>query len=186
MSRARFRGNRSLIATAVRKRKRTLYEISKAMGRRPGDIQRTVHQMHSEGLLLADAVEPVRGTLFWFNDVHAEELESALADNQPAGQITTEQRILTVAAPEDADPYLVLGRADLNGAVSWVVEWGGDGELLVGMLLGTPKLTVDRLVRALRNANISCVQRRVGELMDGQGLRRLTIGVSDVEEPIHT
>lgn len=183
---ANLRGTRRDIAVAVRgERKRTLYEISKAMGRRPGDIQRTVRQMFAEDLLLADDPNPGRGTHYWFNETdHAEALEAALEDARPAGQLASEQRLLAVSAPEGADPYTVLGRGDLNGAISWIAEWGGDGELLIGMAKGTPLRLAQQLVAALGEQNIKSVQRRVGELMTGDDLRRFVTAVDEGKKPV--
>lgn len=181
MPAANFRGVRSKIAVALRGgQRRTLFETSKVLGRRPGDIQRTLRQMNAEGLLKDDADgEPVRGTQFWFNEEdYGDALDQVLVDERPPGQLHTNQRVLSVSPKgEEADPYTVLGRPDLNGAVSWVVEWGGDGEVLIGMVLDTPKRTVDQLVRALRAAGIGCEQRRVGELMTGDLFRRETVAV---------
>lgn len=183
MSAANFRGLRREIAVVLRlPRKRTLYEASKALGRRPGDIQRTVRQMYSEGLLEASDPKPVRGTLFWFAEEYAEELDEALTEDRPPGQLSTEQRVLAIEAPNGVDPYRVLGRNDLNGLISWVAEWGGDGELLIGMAQGTALLAVEQLIGALRESDIVCVQRRMGEIMDGAGLRRLAIGKAESAE----
>jgi hypothetical protein len=185
MSPASFQSlRRREIAGAVRERKRTLYEISRALGRRPGDIQRTLRQMHAEKLLHASDPEPGRGTFFWFNDDHADALEQALAENLPPGQLGAEQRVLAIKCLEDADPYQVLGRKDLNGPVAWVAEWGGDGEFLVGMASDAPKQAVDRLVRALHKAGVKCTQRRIGEVLDRSALRHLTEAVDDVEEAV--
>lgn len=179
-----FRGLKRDIAVALRGRKRTLYETSKAMGRRPGDIQRALRQMHAEGLLKASEAKPVRGTLFWFNEEHAEALDAALAEATPAGQLRSEQRTLAIEAPEDADPYPVLGRGDLSGLVAWVAEWGGDGELLVGMAHDVPKRSADQLVGALREAGIKCQQRRIGEISAGVETRRHAIAVEEAKRPV--
>jgi hypothetical protein len=174
------------IALALRGgRERTLFETSKVLGRRPGDIQRTLRQMLAEGVLKADSEggEPVRGTLFRFNeDEFGDALDEVLADDRPPGQLLGEQRVLTVEATDEADPYSVLGRGDLNGAISWVVEWGGDGELVVGMVQGSPKRVVDQLVRALRDAKMKCKQRRIGELMSGDDLRRRVTAIEYAKE----
>jgi hypothetical protein len=177
-----FRGVRSEIALALRDHEegRSLYEISKAVARRPGDIQRTVRQMHNEKLLRADSDEPTRGTLFWFNSEHQDALEASLADNRPPGLMAYEQRTVQITSPEDVSLYDVLGRAELNGMISWAAEWGGDGEFLVAMLPGTGKPATDRLVEALRSAGIRCQQRRVGQILSGDELRRLIGGVVDV------
>jgi hypothetical protein len=181
---ASFRGLRRDIAFALRDRKRTLYETSKAMGRRPGDIQRTLRQMVDEGLIHSGDPKPVRGTLFWFNNSHVEALEAEVASNHPPGQLLSGQRILAIEAPEHADPYLVLGRNDLNGIVAWVAEWGGDSELLVGLTPGTKKLAAEQLVHALRDAGISCLQRRIGEFEDGAELRRRSAALAEAKRPV--
>jgi hypothetical protein len=178
-----FRGIRREIALALRDgRERTLYEISKAVARRPGDIQRTVRQMHVEKLLLADSDEPTRGTLFRFNDAFSEVLEESLADSRPTGQMAYEQRTLQIMSPESVDLYRLLGRAELNGMISWAAEWGGDGEWLLTMLPGTEKDAVDRLVGVLRSAGIRCQQRRVGQILSAGQLRRLIGGVDYARE----
>ena len=143
--------------------------------------------MHSEGLLKDDADgTPVRGTQFWFNEQYGDALDEALADERPAGQLLAAQRVLSVAPKgEEGDPYAVLGRPDLNGAISWVAEWGGDGEVLVGMAPETPKRMVDQIVRALREADLKCTQRRVGELMSGDLFRREATAIDyGVKEPV--
>jgi hypothetical protein len=140
--------------------------------------------MHAEKLLDASDPKPVRGTLFWFNEAHAEALEAALVDDRPAGLLAEDQRVLAIEAPQDSDPYPVLGRGDLNGMVSWVAEWGGDGELLVGMTPGTSKLAADQLVRALRDAGVGCVQRRVGELNDATTLRKHAVALQEADKPV--
>jgi hypothetical protein len=179
----RFRGLRRLIAVALDGRKRTLYELSKAVGRRPGDIQRTVRQMLAEGLLEANSPEPTRGTLFWLNEDFADELAEVVASHNAPGQLAPEQRVLQLASPPDRDPFAILARPDLNGLVEWFIEWGGDGEMLVGMTRDAERLAAERLTGALRKAGISCLQRRVGEVGDRAALRALTTGVLDeVEE----
>jgi hypothetical protein len=183
---AKFRGLRREIAISVRDRKRTLYEISKAVGRRPGDIQRSVRQMYAEDLLKADDPQPVRGTHFWFNEEHADALEAAAGSDRPVGQLVAEQRMLAIASPEHADLYSVLRRSELTTVVSWAAEWGGDGELLIGLVPGTTKQAADRLVAALRDAQVGCIQRRVGQLIGSDELRRLADGVKDAQQAVHT
>jgi hypothetical protein len=178
-----FRGIRREIAIALRDgQRRTLYEISRAVARRPGDIQRTVRQMHTENLLHADSDEPVRGTQFWFNNEFAEVFEASLADSRQAGQMLAEQRTLEVSSPEDTDLYGVLGRPDLNGTISWAAEWGGDGEWLIALLPDAGKEAADRLVGVLRSAGIRCQQRRVGQLLSAEELRRLIGSVEYASE----
>jgi hypothetical protein len=178
-----FRGLRREIAIALRDgQRRTLYEISRAVARRPGDIQRTVRQMHAEKLLDADSAEPVRGTQFWFNDEFAEVFEASLMDSRQAGQIVSEQRMLEVSSPPSADLYGVLGRPDLNGTISWAAEWGGDGEWLIALLPDAGKEAADRLVGVLRSAGIECEQRRVGQVLSAEELRRLIASVEYANE----
>jgi hypothetical protein len=178
-----FRGIRREIAIALRDgQRRTLYEISKAVGRRTGDIQRTVRQMYAEKLLLADSDTPVRGTLFWFNEDFAEALEQALSDNRPPGQMVYEQRTLQIESPEDVDLYGLLGRSDLNGTISWVVEWGGDGEWLVALQLGIEQSAAARFKDVLRQAGVKCKERRVGQISTADQLRRLIDSVKYAKE----
>jgi hypothetical protein len=181
---ASFRGLRRDIAFALRGRRRTLYEVSKAIGRRPGDIQRTVRQMAEEGLLISSDPKPVRGTLFAFNEEHSDALEAELATNRPPGQLVGDQRVLAIAAAEGSDPYAVLGRNDLNGLIEWVAEWGGDGEFLVGMAPDTSLLAAEQLARALKAEGVKCVQRRVGELQDASALRRHAVALTESQRPV--
>jgi hypothetical protein len=175
----RFRGLRRHIAVALDGRKRTLYEVSKAVGRRPGDIQRTLRQMLAEELLCADSPEPTRGTQFWLNPDVSDELAEAVAGHRAPGQLAPEQRILELNAPADRDPFVVLARSDLNGFVEWFAEWGGDGEMLIGMTPDAGQIAAQRLTGALRKAGIGCIQRRVGEVGDRGALRALTAGITD-------
>lgn len=138
--------------------------------------------MHAETLLRADSDEPVRGTQFWFNDDFAAAFEASLADSRQAGQMAAEQRTLEVSSPEDADLYGVLSRPDLNGTISWAAEWGGDGEWLIALLPDAGQDAAARLVQALRRAGIRCRQRRVGQILTGEEMRRLIVSVEYASE----
>jgi hypothetical protein len=174
-----FRGLRRDVATALNGRRRTLYETAKAVGWRSGDIQRVVRQMHAEGILVADAEAPTRGTHYWLDQRYADALAEAVADAQPPGLLTSHQRMLELTAPDVEGLYEVLGKAHLSTVISWAAEWGGDGEWLVALSTSASKLAADRLVGALQKAGFTCRQRRVGDLFDGQRLQLLAVGVDD-------
>jgi hypothetical protein len=185
-----LRGMRRKIAVVVRNedantpRKRTLYEISKMLGKRPGDIQRTVRQMLTEGLLRSDG-PPGRGTHYWFNEEEfGEALEASLESGWSKGQLLVDQRILRISAPEDADLFSVLGRTDLNGTISWVAEMGGGREFLIGMAEGTPLRALEQLATALQRASVECVRLRVGELMGPADLQGTGIAIDEAQEAV--
>lgn len=182
MPSATFRGLRRDVALAVHGRKRTLYEIGKATGRRASDVQRATRQLHAEGVLEASDPEPTRGTLFWLSRDFADELEQAVADDRPVGQLLANQRVLQVRADADADLYTVMGRPDVGGLISWAAECGGDGELLVAMVEGTTKAQADRLAHALRRAGASCAHRRVGDLLTPRDLRGAAASLQAIDE----
>jgi hypothetical protein len=190
MAPVNLRGMRREIAVAVRNedvdtpRKRTLYEISKLLGKRPGDIQRTVRQMLAEEVLLSDG-SPGRGTHYWFNeDEFGEALEAALESGRPKGQLLANQRILRISAPEDADLFSVLGRTDLNGTISWVAEMGGGREFLIGMAEGAPLRALEQLATALQRVSVECVRLQVGELMSPAELQSTDIAIDEAQKAV--
>jgi len=168
------------VAVALSDRQRTLYETAKALGRRSGDIQRVVRQMHADGVLEADADQPTRGTLYWLAPEYSGALNAALLDSQPDGQLAEHQRVLQLVAPEVGALYRVLGRSDLTAVVAWASEYGGDGQWLIALRREAGKVQADRLLGALQDAGFTCQQYRVGEVLSGDALRRLAVAVDDV------
>lgn len=129
--------------------------------------------MHTEDLLKADDVEPVRGTHFWFNEeAYGPALDEFLESDRPLGQLFFDQRILIIAPKSEEDPLSVLAREELVGEIAWTIEWGGDGEMLIGLEKEAPKRAADQLVAAFRKAGMSCSQKRVGEMMGVDEVRR--------------
>jgi DNA-binding PadR family transcriptional regulator len=174
-----LRGLRLDVAVALNGQHRTLYETAKALGRRSGDIQRVVRQMLAEGVLVADTDPPTRGTLYSLAPEHVETLEAVLGDTQPHGQVVESQRVLVLTAPDGARLYRALGRSDLTAVVSWAAEFGGDGQWVIALSRAASKLQADRLQIALQALGFDCEQRRVGEVLSADALRRLAAAVDD-------
>ncbi|MEA2366317.1 MAG: hypothetical protein QOE69_1396 [Thermoleophilaceae bacterium] len=174
-----FRGLRRDIGIALNGRSRTLYETAKAVGRRSGDIQRVVRQMHAEGILQAGDAEPTRGTEYWLDERYADALEEAVTDAQPPGMVSSEQRMLELRAPEVGALYAVLGQRHLSTLISWAAEWGGDGEWLIALARGTSKMQGDQLTKELQDAGFHCRQLRIGEVVEGRRLPQMAQGFDE-------
>jgi hypothetical protein len=170
---ANFGGLRGKIALATRGKERTLFETSKVLGKRSGDIQRVMRRMKDEGLLNASDDEPVRGTRYWFNEaIYGNALDEFLESDRPPGQLFSDQRVLLVSPRDEEDPWQVIARGDLAGDIAWVVEWGGDGDMLIGMEKDAESRAVDQLMLVLRESGLRCRRKFVSEVMGADGVRR--------------
>jgi hypothetical protein len=177
---ARFNiGSRRDIAVALNGRERTLYETAKALGLRSGDIQKTVRQMHSEGVLRASDPEPVRGTLFTLREEYVADLDEALRANQAPGVVAPHQTLLLLRAPSKASLDKLLGRADLVAPVSWAARCGSGREMLLAI---NPQLDVGgvgRLESALEASGVVVETCAVTALMDTQRLRSASLSATN-------
>jgi hypothetical protein len=167
----RFRGQRLEIASVLSGRKATLYETAKALGRRSGDIQKALRQMHGEGILEAADPEPTRGTEFWLSDAYTEALEDALKQGRP-GQLRTDQDVLHLRAEGEAAYRAILAKARDTAAVEWAARLGGDGEYLLALSAQVPAAQVSALRGALEAAGVVVRGWRVAEFFDAEEMRR--------------
>jgi len=185
MSAARFTvASRRDIAVVLNGRELTLYETAKALGLRSGDIQKTVRQMHADGVLLASDPEPVRGTLFSLAERYVDELEQALRTNQDPGVVAEHQTLLFVNAPSKSALDRVLGQADLVAAISWAARCGSGTEMLLAI---DPELDVGdlgRLESALEASGVAVATSTVTALMDAQRLRSAALAARNAAEAI--
>ncbi|HET7589830.1 MAG TPA: hypothetical protein VFK14_06550 [Solirubrobacterales bacterium] len=124
---------------------------------------------------------PGRGTLYWFNEEEfGEALDESLASDHLAGRLVRGQRALVIQAPEGVNRFAVLARGSLNGSVSWVAEWGGGDQLLVGLEPETTLLEAERLIAALQERGFKCDHRTVGEVLSAGQFRRVTKSLETV------
>jgi hypothetical protein len=165
------------IAIALSTRRRTLYETAIAVGRKSGDIQRTLRKMHEDGWVVADAGELVQGTQYWLNPDRRDEFESALETAQLPGLLAEGQRILEVTAANLGAFYAVLERAELSAPIAWLIELDGGDRRLLALDGNITKLQAERLQAGLQAAGIDCRPGRVGARIDGRTLREHAAGV---------
>lgn len=183
MAAAAFRGVRRDIALVLSgERKRTLYETAKALGRRSGDVQRSMRQMLEEGLLRADSPEPTQGTQYWLSEAGRAALMEEVAAGVVPGLLAERQRLLVIAANDSERFYRLLGQKDLTGIVVWASELGGDGEWLVALDPRTDTVQAGRLLVALTKAGFAHRTLRVESVLDAAQLRQLSIAGADVAE----
>jgi hypothetical protein len=177
MAAPNFRGLRLDISVALKGRRRTLYETAKALGRRSGDIQRLVRQMHAERMLEASDPEPTRGTFYWLDERFHEDLEDALRTTQPAGQLAPGQRLMRVHAENSDRLYEVLQQVDLTASVSWAAECGEDGSWFLALTPEASWLEAEQLQAALRRSGFDCRRDMIGEVLTGDALRRVATSI---------
>jgi hypothetical protein len=167
----RFRGQRLEIAAALSDRRATLYETAKALGRRSGDIQKALRQMHDEGIIEAADPEPTRGTEFWLSDAYAEALEDALKQGRP-GQLRADQDVLHLRAEGEAAYRAILGSARDTASVAWAARLGADGEYLLALSTEAPAAQISALRGALEAAGVVVRRWRIAEFFDAEEMRR--------------
>jgi hypothetical protein len=170
----RFKGQRREIAVALNGRKRTLYETAKALGRRSGDIQKVLRQMHAEGILGPEDEEPTRGTEFWLKESYADALEDALQSDQLPGMVGSDQHILLLKSAKQDILNLVLSRADLTGGVAWAARIGSE-EMLIAISPEAGEPEINALHSALEAVDIDVSRYRAMAVTDGEAMRRNAI-----------
>ena len=173
MAAGRFRGIKRLIAVALLNGdERTLYEIAKLLGKRSGDIQKVLHQMVEEGIVIGDSPEPVRGTQFHLNPDVVSEVEELLQADQAPGTVVVNQRLLTLKAPDGSEAIEeVLMRPDATGAVAWVAQGSDDYEMLVALRPAAEPAEVARLVKPLRALGVAVHTHHVTSLLTADQMR---------------
>lgn len=176
-------GSRRDVALVFSESSKTLYEAAKALGRPTGSIANLVKRMHSEGLLTADPDPPVRGTLYRLDPTAHAALEAALTQGQPTGRLQEHQRFLLVEGVSDALLlHRILARPALSAPVEWAAEIDGSGRRLLAMEPNASSLQVEKLLVALTQAGLRCEQRRVGELLGSEELRRKSVALVETAE----
>jgi hypothetical protein len=164
----KFTGLRLELAVAFRERRRTRYEAAVAVGRKSGDIKRTVDAMFEARQLLAEDEELVKGTKLWLNPQYDTDVDSALArEEPPLGFLAEGQRVLEVSSPAKGRTYQVLRRADLVAPVRWAVELDGSERLLLVLSRHATVLQAERLQAALEAAGATCRAGRIGAQVRG-------------------
>jgi hypothetical protein len=167
----RFSGQRLEIAAVLSDRKATLYETAKALGRRSGDIQKALRQMHKEGIVEAGDPEPTRGTEFWLSGTYLEALEDALKQGQP-GQLRPNQDLLYLRAEGEAAYRAIFARARDTAAVEWAARLGGDGEYLLALSPEASGAQASSLRGALEAADVTVRSWRTAEFYSAEEMRR--------------
>ncbi len=178
MAEDRFRGTRLEIATVLDGRKRTLYETARALGRRSGDIQKTLRQMLAEGVLEAEHDEPEPGTRFCLAEAYEPELAEALAAGQIPGLVQENQDLLLLSAPSRTALNEVFAEGDLAAPVSWSARLGGTA-MLIAVASKATEVDYSRLLSMLEANHIGVSSYRTGDVSDGQALRATSIASNE-------
>lgn len=172
MADERFRGLRLEIATALNGRQRTLYQTARALGRRSGDIQKTLRQMHTEGVLEAEHDEPEPGTRFTLTAEHETGLAEAMRANQKPGLVVVNQDFLLVKAPSQRALDEVLALGDLTATISWAARLGDRVSMLMAVAPRASEGDYRRLSRLLEEAEMEITSFRTAAIADGKALGR--------------
>lgn len=183
----RFKGVRLEIATALYGRWLTLYQTAVAVGRRSGDIQKALRQMHAEEVLVAEDEEPERGTRFRLAEEFEEALAEALRANQIPGLLEVGQDFLVLRAPSRTVLNSVFARGDAAAVVSWAMRLGSANEMLVAVAANATEVDYVRLLTVLEQAGVEVGSHRAGPVSDARQLRAgavaareaLAVGIGD-------
>ncbi|HEY5197941.1 MAG TPA: hypothetical protein VIJ51_13035 [Solirubrobacteraceae bacterium] len=178
-----FRGLRRDVALALSgERRRTLYETAKVLGRRSGDIQRLMRQMHDEKLIEADSPEPTQGTEYWLSKDGTAALLEEIAEGVIPGVLSEHQQLLLIKAADAGEFLGLIGRRDLAGIVGWASQLGGNGEWLLALEPRVQQVQAIRFVVSLQKLGFSCTTYRVQNVVDADELRRLSAAAEDLAE----
>jgi hypothetical protein len=179
MAEALFRGVRLPIATVLSGRWLTLYQTAHALGRRSGDIQKALRQMHAEGVLESDPEdEPEAGTRFRLVEVHEAALAEALGADQLPGLVGGNQDLLLLSSPSQTVLDEVFAHGSMAAVVSWATRLGGN-QMLVAVAPKATETDYRRLVAVLEAAKIGVSAHRAATVMDGRALRATAIASRD-------
>jgi hypothetical protein len=154
------------------RRWRTANETARAMGKPTGAIFGVLRRMHSDGLLEADSDEPTRGTQYRLTALGERALAEVLSEQQPAGQLSSDQWLLMVERGSEAglrEFYAVLATTSLSGVIAWATSVGWGWLVVCGT--DAAEFTVARLTNAFRDAGFRCHEARAGTLLSGTQLR---------------
>ncbi len=182
MAESLLKGLRLKIATVLRDRRRTLYETAIALGRRSGDLQRTLRQMHTEGLLEAEHDEPEPGTRFWLASAYGELLEDSLRAGQLPGLVQENEDLLLLSAPSRQALNAVFAQGDLAAVVSWAARLGGGTAMLVAVAPQATELDYSRLLTVLESQGVGVGSYRTAKVSDSGELRALAIASNQAVE----
>lgn len=180
MAAERFRGLRLEIATVLIGRRLTLYEAARALGKRSGDIQKTLRSMHAEGVVVCEDEEPERGSRFSLAEEFEQELSEALRADQIPGLIGPDQDFLLLAASNHRALDEVFARGDLSAAVSWGARLGSATSMLVAIAPKASESDYLRLLAALEAAGVEISSHRSATVSDGRTLRARAIAATDM------
>lgn len=172
------------IATVLRDRRRTLYETAVAVGRRSGDIQRSLRQMHSEGVLEAEHEEPEAGTRFWLAPGYDELLADSLQAGRLPGLVQENQDLLLLNAPSRQALNAVFAQGDLAAVISWATRLGGATAMLVSVAPQATELDYNRLVSVLESQGVGVSSYRTAKVCDGDRLRAAAIASNQAVDAV--
>jgi DNA-binding PadR family transcriptional regulator len=174
-----LRGLRKEIALALSDRERTLYETAKAVGRRSGDIQRSLRQMVDEEIVKASDPEPTRGTEYILTDAGRTLLEQELDVVLVPGLFAANQRFLRITAPDEAPLQAVFRQREFAAMLGWAVELGGSDEWLLGLRPGLGRHGMSRLRDALKAAEVTCREHVAQEVLTADQFTRIGAALDD-------
>jgi DNA-binding PadR family transcriptional regulator len=177
MADERFRGLRLEIATALLGNWRTLYQTATALGRRSGDIQKALRQMHDEGVLEAEHAAPEPGTRYRLAEKHEAALAEALRADQVPGLVQSDQDLLLLNAPSRQALNAIFARGELAAIVSWAVRLG-ENAMLVALAPRASEIDYVRLLTALEEKDIEVGSHRTARISDGRALRAMSLAAT--------
>lgn len=179
MADERFRGMRLEIATVLNGRWRTLYQTARALGRRSGDIQKSLRQMHAEGVLMSEDEKPEPGTRYRLADGLEGPLAEALRADQIPGLLEAEQDLLILSAPSRTALNAVFARGDLAAVTSWAARLGDGTTMLLAVAPRATEADYGRLLTVLEADGIQVGSHRAAAVFDGRALRANSIAAAE-------
>jgi len=178
MAEAPLKGLRLEIATVLNGHPRTLYQTAKAVRRRSGDIQKTLRQMHAEGLLEAEHEPPEPGTRFELAADGEAALVEALGGGGLPGLIAPDRDLLLLRAPSQAALDAVLALGDVTATIAWGVRLGDRTSMLVALAPHAGEGDFRRVSRVIEEAKIEVESFRAASVDDGVTLNRNAIAAA--------
>lgn len=179
MAEALLRGLRLEIATALNGRWLTLYQTARALGRRSGDIQKSLRQLHAEKVIVCEDEVPEQGSRFSLAEGFEQVLAEALRADQIPGLLEGDQDLLLLKAPSRRALDTVFARGEVTAVVSWATRLGSATSMLVAIAPKATEGDYGRLLSVLEAAEIEVDSHRTASISDGRTLRATAIASTE-------
>lgn len=179
MAEERFRGLRLEIATVLYGRWLTLYQAARLLGKRSGDIQRSLRALHAEGVVECEDEEPERGSRFRLAEEFEQALAEALRADQIPGLMEPDQDFLVLEAPSRRALDTALSRGDVAAAISWAARLGSGTSMLLAIAPKASEGDYGRLLSVLEDGGIEFTSHRTAAVSDGRALRAVAVASAE-------